>query len=139
MSSQVKATVTLKEKTQLVGKAHTTHQVVIDYIPPFGSDDGFMPTELLLTSLAGCSGHAIMFILNKMEKTIDDMEICAVGNRRDEHPTIFTDVELTYNLKGKNLDAASVERAISLAEEKYCPVWAMIKGNVNVTWKYNLS
>jgi putative redox protein len=139
MSTQVKATVTLQNKSQFIGKAHTDHEVKIDYIPPFGNDDGFMPTELLLTSLSACSGHAVLWILQKMEKTIDAMEINASGNRRDEHPTIFTDIELTYNLKGENIDAASVERAITLAEEKYCPVWAMIKGNVNVTWKYKIN
>jgi putative redox protein len=139
MSTQIQATVTLQNKSQFIGKAHTNHEVKIDYIPPFGNDDGFMSTELLLISLSSCSGHAVIWILEKMGKQICAMEVKSEGKRREEHPTIFTEIELTYNLKGENLDAASVERAIKLAEEKYCPVWAMIKGNVNVTWKYQIN
>jgi uncharacterized OsmC-like protein len=28
-----------------------------------------------------------------------------------------------------------VENAIRMAEEKYCPVWAMLKNEVEIMWK----
>ena len=59
MATEIKTNVVLLGKTQLKGKGHTDHKVLIDYIPPLGNDDGFMPTELLLISLAGCIHNGV--------------------------------------------------------------------------------
>ena len=130
----------LQGKMQLKGKGHTRHEVQIDYIPPFGEDNGFTPLELLMVSLASCSGHTIQLLLEKMGKTIEQLEVLANGTRRmDEHPTIITDIDLQFNLKGENLDVPSVEKAISMAEEELCPVWAMLRNNVAISWNYSIS
>jgi uncharacterized OsmC-like protein len=34
---------------------------------------------------------------------------------------------------GPGLDPAVVEKAIKMSEDKYCPVWAMLKGSVTVS------
>jgi putative redox protein len=136
--SQVQATVTLQDKMTLIGQGHTPHTVQIDYLPPLGEDNGFMPTELLLTSLAACGGHTLLTLLRRMGKTITGMEVRAVGQRRDEHPTVFTSIALEFHLRGDDLDATCVERALALSEEKYCPVWAMLKPSVPITASYVL-
>ncbi len=140
MGTEINATVTLLDKAMLLkGKAHTDHEVQIDYIPPFGEDNGFMPLELRLLSLAGCSGQTLLFLLQKMGKTVDSMKIQAVGKRREDHPTIFTSIELQYDLKGKNLDVATLEKTIKMSEETYCPVWAMLKNSTALSSKYKLN
>ena len=140
MNIELKVTVgDLKGKMQLTGKGHAGHTVAIDYTPPLGEDQGFTSLELLMVSLASCSGHTLLFLLGKMGKPLDKLEVHAVGNRRlDVHPTVLTNIELHYTLSGVGLDAASVEKAIKMAEETYCPVWAMIKNNVVVSWKYKI-
>ncbi len=138
MGTEIKATVVLEGRMQLRGTAHTGHEVQIDYLPPLGDDRGFMSLELLLISLASCSGHTVLTLLRKMGKTVDQFEIRALGKRRDEHPTVFTHIELQFDLKGDKLDAPSVERAISLSEETYCPVWAMLKNSVAVSWRHSI-
>ena len=139
MSTQISVTVgNLQGKVHLTGRGHTPHEVQIDYIPPFGEDDGFMSLELLLISLARCSGHAVLLLLRKMGMTVNGLEVGATGTRRDEHPTMITDVELDFRLQGEGLDVASVEKAIQLAEETYCPVWAMLKGNVAISWTVSM-
>jgi len=139
MGTEVKISVGgLQGKLQLTGRGHAGHEVRMDYYPPLGDDNGFTGMELLLTSLAGCSGHTVLFLLRKMGKTIENLEIHAVGNRRDEHPTIFTEIELEYRVKGSDLDGPSVEKAISLSEEKYCPVWAMLKNGASIKWRYSI-
>ncbi len=50
--------------------------------------------------------------------------------RLDVHPTVLTHIELHYSLKGGGLDAATVEKVIKMAEESYCPVWALMRNNV---------
>jgi putative redox protein len=130
----------LQGKMQLKGTGHTGHEVQIDYIPPFGEDNGFTPLELLMVSLASCSGHTIQLLLQKMGKTIEQLEVLAKGTRRmDEHPTIITDINLQFNLKGDKLDASSMEKAISMAAEELCPVWAMLRNNVAISWNYSIS
>jgi putative redox protein len=141
MNIELKVTVgDLRGQMQLIGKGHTGHTVSIDYTPPLGEDKGFTSLELLMVSLASCSGHTIQFLLGKMGKPLEKLEVHAVGNRRmDVHPTVLTHIELFYDLTGARLDAVSVEKAIKMAEETYCPVWAMVKNNVVVSWKYKIN
>jgi len=140
MNIELKVTVgDLRGKMQLTGKGHTGHEVQIDYTPPLGDDKGLTSLELLMVSLASCSGHTIQFLLGKMKKPVEKLEVQAVGKRRmDVHPTVLTDIKLQFSLKGDGLDGPSVEKAIQMAEETYCPVWAMIKNNVSVSWEYSL-
>jgi putative redox protein len=129
----------LHGKMQLKGTGHTGHEVQIDYIPPLGEDNGFTPLELLMVSLASCSGHTVQLLLKKMGKTIEQIEVIANGIRRmDEHPTIITNIELQFNLNGEKLDAPSVENAIKMSEKEFSPVWAMLNNNVTITWKYSI-
>ncbi|OGW42193.1 MAG: hypothetical protein A2010_10635 [Nitrospirae bacterium GWD2_57_9] len=129
----------LKGRMQLTGKGHTGHTVPIDYTPPLGDDRGFTSLELLMVSLASCSGHTIQFLLGKMGKKLEKLDVQVNGTRRlDVHPTVLTDIRLQYALKGENLDGASVEKAITMAEKTYCPVWAMIRNNVSVSWEYTI-
>lgn len=139
MGTELKATVSLQGQSILTGKAHTGHEVRMDYIPPFGGDDGFMPLELLLVSLAGCSLHTVLFLLKKMGKSVEGLEVRATGKRRDEHPTVFTEIELQYDLKGDKLDSVSIDKAIKMSEETYCPIWAMLKNGTVLSSKYQIS
>jgi putative redox protein len=135
---EIKTTVVLDENIRMTGKGHTEHEVKIDYIPPFGEDKGFMSTELLLISLSSCSGHCILLVLKQMKKSLTGLEILGKGNRREEHPTVFTNIELEYKFKGTDLDEAAVEKAINMTEKTLCPVWAMLKDSVDISWKYSI-
>jgi uncharacterized OsmC-like protein len=37
-----------------------------------------------------------------------------------------------------NATDADVEKAIQLSEETVCPVWAMLKNNVEIGWEYRI-
>jgi len=141
MNIELKVTVgDLQGKMQLTGKGHSGHTVAIDYTQPLGEDKGFTPLELLMVSLAGCSGHTLQFLLGKMGKPLSKLEVHAIGDRRmDAHPTVLTSIELQFTLAGNGLDAASVEKALKMAEETYCPVWALLKNTVAVSWKYTIN
>jgi putative redox protein len=128
----------LQGKMHLTGKGHTPHEVPIDYPPPLGEDTGFTSLELLLTSLASCSAHSVQYALSSQGKNLRGIEVQAVGQRRmDQHPTVLVRVDLHYLLRGESLDASCVEKAIRLAEEKLCPVWAMLKSSVQIAWTYS--
>lgn len=141
MNTELKVSVgNLQGKMRLTATGHTGHRLPIDYPAPLGEDDGFTSLELLMVSLAGCSGHTVQFLLGKMGKKLEELEVEAVGRRRtDRHPTVLTDIELRFRLKADGLDACSAENAIRMAQEQYCPVWNMLGNNVRVSWKYSLT
>jgi putative redox protein len=43
-----------------------------------------------------------------------------------------------YHLTGKKLDEKAVKRAIHLVEEKYCSVYATLKGAVELVSEYHI-
>jgi uncharacterized OsmC-like protein len=70
---------------------------------------------------------------------VEDIKAVATGQRQlDQHPTVLTSIVLSYEIKGPNLQAAVVEKAIQMAEDKYCPVLAMLKEQVEITWTFQL-
>jgi putative redox protein len=127
MTGEIKARATLLEKVRFEGRGHTDVTVTVDYPAPRGDDRGLMPLELLLVSLATCSGQVILGILARMRQAVDGLEIEASGRPRDEHPAVLTGIDLCFTFRGDNLDPAAIERALTLAEEQYCPVWAMLR------------
>jgi uncharacterized OsmC-like protein len=39
-------------------------------------------------------------------------------------------------VKGKGIDSAALERAITLSQEKYCTVTLTVNGKAKVDWSY---
>lgn len=89
-------------------------------------DDATSPMQALLLALGACTGMDVVSILTKMRQPVEDFFVEVSGERRDEHPRVFTAVELVYHLRG-DLDEAKVRRAIELSETRYCPVGAMLR------------
>jgi putative redox protein len=81
----------------------------------------------------------VLIFLRKMKKNITGCEINAQGIRRAEHPTCFKNIVLMINLKSSDTSVDDLEKVINLAEDKYCPVWAMLKGNVEIEIKHNIT
>jgi len=42
-------------------------------------------------------------------------------------------------LKSADVNEDDIKKVIALAEEKYCPVWSMIKGNVVINLDYTIT
>jgi putative redox protein len=90
----------------------------------------------LLLSLSTCIGSAVLVFLRKMQKSISEFEITAKGIRNEEHPTGFKNILLDIHLKSADVNEDDLKKVLALAEDKYCPVWSMIKGNVTVNYYF---
>jgi putative redox protein len=99
---------------------------------------GISPMELLLVSLAGCTGVDIADILEKKRQPLRALKVKVRGLRREEYPRIFTEIEVTYLVYGDNIDRQAVERAIQLSEEKYCSVSGMLRSAASIHSTYQL-
>ncbi len=114
------------------------HLIIMDYPAPGGDSElvGLTPLKVLLASLAGCSGNTLAALLRKMRQPVVAVEVDVRAQRRDEHPTVYTEIALQFTVRGSGVEAAAVERALALSEDSICPVWAMLKDGTPITASY---
>ncbi len=135
--STKQATIHQLQGTTLLAKSDSNHWVVMDGSPTFGgSSAGSSPKELLLMALGGCTANDVIPILKKKRVPLQKLEIRVTGNTRDEHPQIFTNINIEYIFYGNGLDTEALERAIELSTTKYCSISAMLRSSVEITHSY---
>ena len=89
--------------------------------------------ELLLIALGGCTGADVVSILEKKRQRVTAYEIEVRGERRAEHPRIYTSIEVVHRIRGHKVDPKAVAHAIELSETKYCSVSAMLAVAAKIT------
>ena len=115
------------------------HQVLMDYpLQPGETGTGMTPLQMLLASLAGCSVNSVMAVLKKMNQAVEGLEVEAHATRRQEHPTVLTEMSLQFTVKGSDVAPDAVARAIKMSEEKLCPVWNMLKGGTPIRTSFHV-
>jgi putative redox protein len=133
------ATVTLKEKVLWEGTAGSGHRVVMDGpAEAGGSNAGFRPMELMLLGLGFCMGYDMVVILRRMRKEVTGYQLRLTGRRSEEPPGVYTEVTLEHVLTGKGISPESVERALELAEHKYCSASAMFSKTATLINTYRI-
>lgn len=95
---------------------------------------GPTPMETVLSALAGCTGMDVVSILKKMRTPVDSFKLEVSAERADEHPKVFTEINLIYRLDGIE-EPEKAMKAIRLSQEKYCSVGAMLKEVTNYQYK----
>jgi putative redox protein len=138
MPSEIITEVAHHGEMRFEGKSRSGRTVDLDFAPPGEPVEGYTPLELLLASLAACSGQVTAGLLKRMGQEIAGFRVVARGVKKDVHPTVLTSVVLEFEFTGGRLEPASVERALALSEERYCPVWAMLKASVPIKAEYRL-
>ncbi|HSK09938.1 MAG TPA: OsmC family protein [Vicinamibacterales bacterium] len=102
------------------------YTITTDYpVAPTAPAAGFTPMELLLASLAACTGSVVASLLRRLNQRVAGVEVEARGERRDEHPTVFTAIDLEFVVRGEGVEQAAIERAMAHAD-RLCPVLAML-------------
>jgi putative redox protein len=101
-----------------------------------GQNSGPRPTELLLYSLAGCTGIDIVMILKKMRLELTGFAMEVEGTRADTEPKKFTDFHILYLVEG-DLPEDKVVRAIQLSKDKYCSVSHSLSANIVASYSIN--
>jgi|WetSurMetagenome_2_1015567.scaffolds.fasta_scaffold162750_1 putative redox protein len=113
------------------------HSVCLDYPLGPGPTAGPTPLEMLLTSLAVCAGSTLGLVLDRMKQPVTGLTVEARGKRRDEHPTVITEISLEFVIAG-GADPAKVTQALKMAEEQLCPVWAMLKSGTPISTGFRI-
>ncbi len=111
------------------------HNLILDAsIENGGSNLGPRPKKLLLAGLIGCTGMDVASILKKMQVVLDDFKLTATAETAEDHPKVYTEIHLNYHFKGKNLPKDKICLLLSLSQEKYCGVSAMLQKAAPVTY-----
>ena len=122
-----------------LGKSDSNHWVTMDGPESFGgSDAGTKPKELLLIALGGCTGSDVVTILQKKKVQLDDFEMNISADVAEEHPQVFTKINVEYVFYGKDIQEMDVERAIELSQTKYCSVTHMLNKVAKITHSFKI-
>lgn len=114
------------------------HSVCLDYPLGPGATAGPTPLEMLMTSLAVCAGSTLGLLLERMKQPVTGLVVEARGRRRDEHPTVLTEISLEFEISGAGTAPEKVAQALKIAEEQLCPVWAMLKSGTEITTSFRV-
>ena len=123
-----------------VGKSASGHWVPMDGPAEFqGSNAATRPKELILIGLGGCTGADVASILHKMKEKVSRFEIEIEAETANEHPKVFTHIQLNYRFWGENLRTENIEKAINLSQDRYCSVSAMLRKACEITHKFEIN
>lgn len=92
-----------------------------------GRGEGLRPKALMLSSLAGCSGLDVAFIMRKMKLEVDSFHIDIEARLTDTRPQTYSHVLMEFHFHGKELSEAKLQRAVDLSVNTYCGVMKMFR------------
>lgn len=135
----MEVTVKQVEGITFIGRGETNHWISIDGPKKFfGSEAASRPMELFLISLGSCTGSDVASILNKKKVRVEKFIIEVEGERAEEHPKVFTKIHIKFIFQGNNIDENAVRRSIELSWNKYCPITAMLKKIIPMSYTYEI-
>lgn len=115
------------------------HAVIMDSSEDKGGlDSGPRPMELLLISLAGCTGMDVIYILKKMRVQVQGFELKIDAERKQEHPRYYSKIHVKYVFYGKDIPEDKVKQAIELSQHKYCSVSATMRAVGELTYSFEI-
>lgn len=126
------------EDLLLEAENDTGNKIILDSAASVGGKNrGARPLQLMLISLAGCTAMDVLSILQKKREPVQDFQVIVTGDQIDSHPRIFPALHIEYVITG-DVSEKSVQRAIELSENVYCPAQAMLRPGVAITSSYRI-
>lgn len=126
----VQATALWTDNERFLGSATSKHALVMDA----GKEKtASSPMELVLIALCGCTASDVVGILKKKREPFVGLEVLAQAERSPDYPQVYTEIKLTYRVRGPVAPKA-VEDAVHLSKEKYCSVSAMLAKTARITY-----
>lgn len=93
---------------------------------------GAKPSDLLALALAACTAYDVVEILRKQRQPLHGLEVVVTWEQDPDPPWTFRSIHCRFVMSGA-VDLRKADRAIELAEGKYCAVAATIRPTVILT------
>src|SRR5215470_17105445 len=126
----IKATTVWSDGERFIGSASSGHALVMDAGKEKTANS---PMELVLIALCGCTASDVIGILRKKRERFTSLEVNAQAERASGYPAVYTEIKLTYRVRGK-VSQKAMEDAVKLSKEKYCSVSAMLEKTARITY-----
>ncbi len=124
----------------MIARGNSNHWVVLDTKQQFGGHEAAsQPMELVLMALGGCTAMDVESLLNKMRTPAQEFTIEINAEQAEEHPRVFKRINMSLIFRGENLNPQNIEKAVSLSRNRYCPVTAMLKKSVEITYTIKIN
>jgi putative redox protein len=130
-----KTVLTWNRDLVFLGSTQRGYEIEFDAL----AEEGCMPMEALLLSLAGCMAIDVVTILQKMRLSLTAFRAEIVGERNPTPPQYYTAIEIVLHIAGKNIDAQKVDRAVSLSRNTYCSVYNSLRKDTDLKVRYVLN
>ena len=121
--------------SRFISTDSTGHSVVMSKPD---ENSGMKPSELLLSSLAGCASVDVVDILSKKRTPLSFLEVQVSAEQDADPPWTFRKIYMKFIVKGEGLTEKNVAQAIELSEEKYCSVAATLRGKAEIITSYQI-
>jgi putative redox protein len=126
----IEATTIWTDNDRFLGSATSGHAVVMDAGKEKTANS---PMELVLAALCGCTASDVVSILRKKREPFTGLEVRATAERASGYPAVYTEIKLTYRVRGQ-VSHKAMEDAVRLSKEKYCSVSAMLASTAKITY-----
>ena len=134
--AKVLLTQPFKAERQFAATTGSEHHMLLD---DAAGDTGPKPIELVAVGLAGCTAFDVITVLRqKFHQKVTGYEVRVEADQAERPPQVFTAVRIHHVVTGHEIDAAAIEEAIRLSEEKYCSVGAMVKQTASLRTTYEI-
>lgn len=115
------------------------HLLTMDGAPEGGGRNlAPRPMEAVLAGTGGCTAYDVVLILRKSHQDIRDCTVTLKAERAEKDPKVFTTVHFHFIVRGRNLKASLVERAIKLSHEKYCSASIMLEKTAELMHSFEI-
>ncbi len=127
------------EGMSFLAETGSNHALIMDGAPEAGGRNlAPRPMELLLAGTGGCTAFDVVMILKKGRHAISGCEVSLKAERAESEPKVFTRIHFHYTVRGKNLKAEVVARAIELSKSKYCSASIMLGETAKITHDFEI-
>jgi putative redox protein len=130
MEAMNEARVTWVNEMQFVAETGSGHAIVLESGKEAKAPS---PMEMLLVGLAGCTAVDVVHILKRMRQPVTDVQVNVKGVRADQHPKVYTHIEVEYVVTGRALSEEKVRRAVEMSETTYCSASIMLGKTATIT------
>ncbi|MCT9116549.1 OsmC family protein [Cupriavidus gilardii] len=122
-----------------VAQTGSGHLVAMDGAPEGGGHNlAPRPMEMVLLGTGGCTAYDVVLILKRGRHDVRGCSVTLRADRAAEDPKVFTRIHFKFTVTGRNLNPATVERAVQLSHDKYCSASIMLAKTAEISHSVEL-
>lgn len=98
---------------------------------------GFRPYQLLVSSIAVCSGGVLRKVLERMRISYQDIKVQANVERNEKAANRIEKIHLHFVIFGEELNEVKIEKAL-IVTRKNCAMVQSVKDSIEITESFEI-